>query len=68
MNGVVKLKERLAQVTAERDYLASLVEAFREGRPPRTGASLQHFIFARWGRKRLEEQQATPALLRGVDG
>jgi len=29
---------------------------------------LQHFIFAQWGRKRIEEQRALPALLKGAEG
>lgn len=60
---VTDLKSRLVAAEAERDYLASLVGSFLTGEVPRQ-ASLQHFIFAQWGRKRLEEQKGLAALLR----
>lgn len=63
---VIALKEKLVAARAERDYYASLVEAFLTGEVP-SRASLQHFIFAQWGRKRLEEQRTVPALLKAGD-
>ena len=64
---VIDLKARLLEAEAERDYLGSLVASFMTGEVPRK-ASLQHFILAQWGRKRLDEQRAMPALLRGNEG
>ncbi len=49
----------------ERDYYKSLVGAFMEGRIPEDVVpSLQHHLLAQWGRKRLEYNKATAALLR----
>lgn len=59
------LKQRLRDAEQERDYYKSLVGAFRDGMVPSEGASLQHFIFAQWGRRRLAEQKGVPSLLRG---
>lgn len=59
------LKQELREAVAERDYYKSLVGAFAEGMVPETGASLQHFIFAQWGRKRIAELKGVPVLLRG---
>ncbi len=61
------LKEKLAEAEQERDYFASLVEAFFEGRVPQMGASLRHHILAQWGRQRLEQLRGKPALLRSSE-
>lgn len=58
-----RLKERLLQAEAERDYYRSLVESFFSGEVPEVGNSRQHIIIAQWGRKRLEAMRAKPALL-----
>lgn len=58
------LKQRVRDAEAERDYYKSLVGAFMEGRAPSEGNSLQHMIFAQWGRRRQAEMAKTPALLR----
>lgn len=50
------------------EYYKSLVGSFSTGEVPQEGCSLQHFIFAQWGRKRLESIQGVPALLRGEVG
>lgn len=60
-----QLRQKLRDAEAERDYYLGLVGAFRDGQVPDVGASLQHFIFAQWGRKRLAELKGVPALLRG---
>lgn len=59
------LKLKLRETEVERDYYKSLVGAFMEGQAPTTGNSLQHMIFAQWGRKRIAEMAKTPTLLRG---
>lgn len=62
-----ELEARVVELEQERDYFASLVGAFLEGRV--TGsASVLHFILAQWGRKRLESIRSTPALLQGSCG
>lgn len=63
MSQVIDLKARLVTLTEERDYYASLVDAFLNGEHPSRG-SLLHFIMAKWGRKRLEEIGSIPAILR----
>lgn len=62
---LAKLQQQLSDTQAQLDYYRSLVGAFSTGQVPSEGVSLQHFIFAKWGRKRLEELQHVPALLRG---
>ena len=59
------LKQRLRDAEEQLDYYRSLVGAFRDGVVPVEGASLQHHIFAKAGRKRLAELQGVPSLLRG---
>lgn len=67
MTTQAKLKLLLKEAEAERDYYKSLVGAFFTGEVPEQ-AALQHFIIAKWGRKRLEEQKNLPALLKtGAD-
>ncbi len=61
MSNIVALKERVLAAEAERDYLASLVDAFFTGSVP-DGANFNHFILAQWGRKRLAEKNKVPAL------
>lgn len=61
--GAATLKQRLKEAEAERDYYMSLVGAFFTGEVPKQ-AALQHFILAKWGRRRLEEQKELPALLK----
>lgn len=61
-----ELIRMLLDAEQERDYFASLVGAFLEGVVPAEGASLQHHLFAKWGRKRLEELKVQPAILRTV--
>jgi hypothetical protein len=63
MKGVAHLKERVLQAEAERDHLQSLLDTFFSGDIPES-ASMQHFILAKWGRKRLEEMRKKPAILR----
>jgi len=60
--GVERLQQSLDEATKERDYYASLVCAFLTGEVP-VRASLQHHIFAQWGRKRLRDTQPVPAIL-----
>jgi hypothetical protein len=62
MTYIAQLKERVEASEAERDYYKSLVDAFFDGK---TGASpsLAHMILAQWGRRRLAEKRAQPALL-----
>lgn len=64
MSNIATLKERVLQAEAERDYLASLVNAFFTGEVP-DGADFNHFIMAQWGRKRIAEKKQTPVLLSG---
>ena len=59
------LKQQLRDAETQLSYYKSLVGAFSTGEVPTEGASLQHFIFAQWGRKRLAELQHVPVLLRG---
>lgn len=61
-NNIAKLKQRVLDAEAERDFYQSLVEAFFSGDVPDT-ASPEHFILAKWGRKRHEEKRATAILL-----
>ncbi len=63
MTTTATLKQRLKEAEAERDYYKSLVGAFFTGEVP-AQAALQHFIIAKWGRMRLEEQRNLPALLK----
>ena len=65
MSGVADLKAKLLATRQERDYYASLVEAFMEGSVPRN-ASVQHFILAKWGRRRLDELDSIPVVQRPV--
>ena len=60
-----ELKDRLKEVEAEKAYYESLVLSFLDGCTPEEGNSLTHVIFAQWGRRRLQERNSTPALLRG---
>jgi hypothetical protein len=62
------LKQQLQDVQAQLDYYKSLVGAFSTGEVPTDGASLQHFIFAQWGQKRLDALHGVPVLLRGEVG
>lgn len=62
MSYIAKLKERVLEAEAERDYYRSLVETFETGDIP-DQASFQHLVMATWGRKRLEEKKKRPALL-----
>lgn len=56
---------RVRRLKEERDYYKSLVGSFMEGRvPDGVVPSLQHHIMAQWGRKRLETNRVTAALLR----
>jgi hypothetical protein len=59
------LKQQLRETQTQLDYYKGLVGAFSTGEVPSEGASLQHFIFAQWGRKRQAELQHVPVLLRG---
>lgn len=59
------LKQQLQDAETQLAYYKSLVGSFSTGQVPSEGASLQHFIFAQWGRKRLTELQHVPVLLRG---
>jgi hypothetical protein len=63
MSYVAELKQRALQAEEERDYYASLVEAFNTGEVPEGYGSLQHVIMSQWGRRRLEEKKKTAALL-----
>jgi hypothetical protein len=63
MNYIVDLKQRVLDAEERVAYLESLLETFFTGDVP-NGASLNHFVLAKWGRKRLEEQKSTAALLR----
>lgn len=55
------LKQRVLEAEEERDYYRSLCEAFLLGQVQGKG-SLQHHIFAQWGRKRLEEAERNSQL------
>lgn len=57
------LQRKLADTEEQLRFYKSLVGAFYEGEVQGC-ASMQHFIFAKWGRKRLEELKQVPALLR----
>lgn len=59
------LRQQLREAEIERDYYKSLVGAFSEGQVPAGSVSLQHLIFAQWGRRRQEELKSIPVLLRG---
>lgn len=61
-SNIAKLKQRVLDAEAERDFYRSLVEAFFSGDVP-DGAVPEHFILARWGRKRHEDKRTTAALL-----
>lgn len=63
MSYIATLKERVTEAEAERDYYQSLVASFFTGDVP-DGASFEHFILAKWGRRRLEENKKQPVLLR----
>lgn len=62
------LKQQLRDAQEQLTYYKSLVGAFSTGEVPQEGASLQHFIFAQAGRKRLEALHGVPMLLRGEVG
>lgn len=61
-SNVAKLKQRVLDAEAERDYYRSLVESFFTGDVP-DGASPEHLILAKWGRARHEAKRTTAALL-----
>lgn len=61
-SSVAKLKERVLRAESEVLRLQSMLEAFFTGDVP-DGASVDHLILAKWGRKRLEEKKQQPALL-----
>lgn len=64
-SNVEVLKERITVAEAEREYYASLVDAFFTGEAP-SGGNFNHFIMAQWGRKRLEQKnEANRAVLLG---
>lgn len=62
MNNIAKLKQRVLEAEAQRDFFRSIVDAFFTGDVPE-GAVPEHFILAKWGRKRHDEKRATAALL-----
>lgn len=66
MSYIATLKSRVIELEDENDRLQSLVDSFFTGNVPQ-GAGPEHFVIAKWGRKRLEEMKAkppVPALLR----
>lgn len=63
MSYIAELKQRLIEAEEAAAYYHSLVETFFTGDIP-NGASINHLVMAKWGRKRLEEQKSTAALLR----
>jgi hypothetical protein len=62
MTSVVTLKRRLRDAEAQNEFMRSLLYTFFTGDVP-PGPSYQHLILAKWGRKRLDEMRAQPALL-----
>lgn len=62
MTSVVTLKERLREAEARAAFMESLLDTFFTGDIP-ASPSLQHFVLAKWGRKRLDEMKTQPALL-----
>lgn len=60
---VSALKLRALDAEAERDYLRSLLDTFLTGNIP-DNAGIEHLRMASWGRKRLEELNRQPVLLR----
>lgn len=68
MSYIAELKGRVIALEEENDRLQSLVDSFFTGNVP-NGAGPDHFVIARWGRKRLEDMKArapVPALLRSA--
>lgn len=66
MSYIAGLRELCRSLEEENDRLQSLVDCFFTGNIPE-GASPDHFLIAKYGRKRLEElkaQKPVPALLR----
>lgn len=59
---IAQLKQRVIDAEEDAGYYQSLVDAFFSGEVP-PGATLSHFVLAKWGRKRLDEMKATAALL-----
>jgi hypothetical protein len=59
---VAQLKQRVVEAEAKVQYLESLLDSFWTGDVP-DGATFNHMILAKWGRKRLEEKAKQPALL-----
>lgn len=68
MSYIAELKGRVIALEEENNRLQSLVDSFFTGNVP-NGAGPDHFVIARWGRKRLEDMKAqapVPALLRSA--
>ena len=63
------LKQQLREAEEQLAFYKGLVGSFSTGELPDEGPiSLQHHIFAQWGRRRLDEQRGVPMLLRGEVG
>ena len=59
---IAQLKSRVLEAEAYAQQLESMLNSFWTGDVP-SGATLDHMVLAKWGRKRLEEKAKTPALL-----
>lgn len=63
MSYTAVLKQRVLEAEEEAKLFRSMVDAFFSGDVP-DNALPEHFILAKWGRKRHEENRNTAALLR----
>lgn len=62
MTSIVSLKQRLRDAEARCELMQSLLDTFFTGDVP-DSPTFDHFVLAKWGRKRLEELRSQPALL-----
>jgi len=60
---IASIKKRMVDAEARVAYLESLLDSFFTGDVP-DNTTLEHMILAKYGRKRLEELKAQPAILR----
>lgn len=65
-NQLSQSDKRLQELEAENRLLKSMLDTFFTGNVPQ-GATLKHFVLAKYGRMRLDEQRKTPALLTKKD-
>lgn len=61
MSYIAGLKGRVIELEEENERLQSLVDTFFSGNVPQN-AGPDHFVLAKWGRRRLEDMRTQPSV------